>query len=303
MKLRVATRGSKLSLLQTELFIKSIKEVEPDLEFEIVVVKTTGDLVQDRPLYAIGVKGVFEKEVNLAVLRGQADVAVHSLKDLPSEIHEDLVVAGYSKRDSPYDAIASTRGYDVWGLPRGARVGTSSVRRGAFLKSIRPDLHIEPLRGNVDTRIGKVLSGAVDAAVLAEAGVRRLYGENPPVEIRRVKPDEIPPPPGQGIVAAVARKDDRGIIDLLRKASDPRAALEARAERAFLKEMGGGCHVAVGGLATATPNGIEFLAGWASVDGSRKVLVKAFGESPEEVGVRAARMLKSALGPPHGHRV
>lgn len=301
MKLRIATRGSRLSLLQTELFAGSLKEVEPDLEFEIVVVKTVGDLVQDRPLYAINVKGIFEKEVNLAVLRGQADIAVHSLKDLPSEIHEDLTVAGYSRRDPPYDVVASVEGYGIQDLPRGAKIGTSSVRRAAFLKALRPDINIVPLRGNVDTRLNKVLAGVVDAAVLAEAGVRRLYGEGAPVKIKRIQPDEIPPAPGQGIVAAVARRDDGGIVDLLRKASDPRAALEARAERTFQREVGGGCHMAVGGFATATANGIEFLAGWASADGGRKVLVRAFGEVPEEVGARAARALKSALGH-HGLR-
>lgn len=295
MKIRVATRGSKLSLLQTEMLIKSIKEVEPDLSFEVIVVKTTGDVIQDKPLYAIGVKGIFEKEVNIAVLRREADIAVHSLKDLPAEIHEDLVVAGYSKRDPPYDVLASRQGYTIYDLPIGAKVGTSSVRRAAFLKNIRPDLRVEPLRGNVDTRIGKLLNGVVDAVVLAEAGVRRLYGEKPPVEIRRIRPEELPPPPGQGIVAAVTRRDESWIVDLLEKSSDPKAALEARAERAFLKEMGGGCHVAIGGFAVARHNGLEFLAGWAALDGTRKVLVKTFGENPEDVGTRAARMLKLEL--------
>lgn len=295
MRIRVATRGSKLSLIQTEVLLESIKEVEPDVDFEIVVVKTTGDLVQDKPLYAIGVKGIFEKEVNMAVLRGEADVAVHSLKDLPAEIHEDLVIAGYSKRDPPYDVLASKEGYDLRSLPAGAKVGTSSVRRAAFLRSIRPDLRVEPIRGNVDTRINKLLDGLVDAVVLAEAGIKRLYGDYPPVKVRRIEPEDVPPPPGQGIVAAVARRDDGWIVDLLRKASDPKAAAEARAERAFLKEIGGGCHVAIGGLASSRPGGLEFLAGWASQDGARRVLVKALGEEPEEVGARAAKMLKSAL--------
>ncbi len=294
-KIRVATRGSKLSLIQTEVLLRSIREVEPDVDFEIIVVKTTGDIVQDKPLYAIGVKGIFEKEVNTAVLRGEADIAVHSLKDLPAEMHEDLVIAGYSKRDPPYDVLASKEGYDLRGLPAGARVGTSSVRRAAFLRSLRPDLRVEPIRGNVDTRINKLLNGVVDAVVLAEAGIRRLYGDDLPVRVRRVEPEYLPPPPGQGIVAAVARRDDGWILDLLRRASDPKATAEARAERAFLKEIGAGCHIAVGGLATLRPGGLEFLAGWASQDGARKILVKAFGEEPEEVGVRAAKMLKSAL--------
>ncbi|MEL9991050.1 MAG: hydroxymethylbilane synthase [Thermoproteus sp.] len=295
MKIRVATRGSRLSLIQTEMFLNQIRSVEPDVEFEVITVKTSGDLVQDKPLYAIGVKGIFEKEVNLAVLRGEADIAVHSLKDLPSEIHEDLIVAGYSRRDPPYDVVASLRGYTIYDLPRGAKVGTSSVRRAAFVKNIRPDLRVETLRGNVDTRVNKVLQGVVDAAILAEAGLVRLYGGKPPLEIRRVRPEEVPPPPGQGIVAAVARAKDSWIVDLLRKASDYKAMLEAKAERTFLREVGASCHTAIGGLASATTSGIEFIAGYAAPDGSRKVILKIFGEDPEEVGLRAARTLKELI--------
>ncbi|MEZ0247894.1 MAG: hydroxymethylbilane synthase [Thermoproteus sp.] len=295
MKIRVATRGSKLSLIQTEMFLNQIKSIEPDVEFEIITVKTSGDLAQDKPLYAIGVKGVFEKEVNLAVLRGEADMAVHSLKDLPSEIHEELVVAGYSKRDPPYDVVASLHGYTVYDLPRGARVGTSSVRRAAFIKNIRPDLRVETLRGNVDTRVNKVIQGVVDAAILAEAGLVRLYGGKPPLEIRRVRPEDLPPAPGQGIAAAVAKAKDGWMVDLLRKASDPKAALEARAERTFLREVGASCHTAIGGMASASTNGVEFVAGYATQDGGRRVVVKIFGEDPEEVGLRAARTLKELI--------
>ncbi|CCC82187.1 hydroxymethylbilane synthase [Thermoproteus tenax] len=295
MKIRVATRGSKLSLLQTEMFLMRIKAVEPDVKFEIITVKTTGDLVQDRPLYEIGAKGIFEKEVNMALLRGDADIAIHSLKDLPSVISDELVIAGFSERETPYDVLASKSGYNIYTLPPGARVGTSSVRRAAFLKRVRPDVNIVPLRGNLDTRVGKVLNGVVDAAILAEAGLRRLYGAGAPLNLYRIRPEVIPPPPGQGIIAAVARRDDVGIIELLRRASDRRAAVEAAAERAFLKEVGAGCHTAVGGIAIAGPLGIEFLAAYASLDGRRAVFVRVFGESPEEVGTRAGRRLKEAM--------
>jgi hydroxymethylbilane synthase (EC 2.5.1.61) len=208
MRIRVATRGSKLSLLQTEEFLSQIKAVEPDVQFEIVVVKTTGDVVQDKPLYQIGVKGIFEKEVNLAVLRGEADIAVHSLKDLPSELTPGLVLAGFSKRAPPHDALVSVHGYDLDTLPRGAVVGTSSVRRAEFIKARRPDVEVKPLRGNVDTRVNKILAGQFDAAVMAVAGVYRLYGEKLPVAVVPLRPEEVPPPPGQGIVVAVAREGD-----------------------------------------------------------------------------------------------
>jgi hydroxymethylbilane synthase len=296
-EIRVATRGSRLSLLQTELLLNAIKAVEPSAEFKVVVVKTTGDVVQDKPLYAIGVKGIFEKEVNLAVLKGEADIAVHSLKDLPSELSEGLVLAGFSKRDPPYDALVSREGYGIWDLPKGAVVGTSSVRRAAFLKRLRPDVEVRTMRGNVDTRVAKILRGEYAAAVMAEAGLVRLYGGSPPVKLVRLRPELLPPPPGQGIIAAVAREGEGWIIDILRRASDPKATAEARAERAFLRESGAGCHTAIGGLATARPDGsIEFLAGYASIDGSRAVFVKAYGEDPEEVGRRASRELGRAAG-------
>lgn len=286
----VATRGSKLSLIQTEEFLQQIKAVEPDLKFEIKIVKTTGDLIQDKPLFQIGVKGIFEKEVNMAVLKKEADIAVHSLKDLPSELSEGLVLAGFSKRAPPYDVVASAAGYNLYTLPRGAVVGTSSVRRAEFIKAERPDVKIVPLRGNVDTRVAKVLSGQYDAAVMAAAGLYRLYGQSPPLKIAPLRPEALPPPPGQGIVAAVARAEDTWLIDLLKKASDPKSAAEAAAEREFLRHVGAGCHVAVGGLAQYRGGRVDFVAGYA--EGGRKWIVKTYGEDPAEVGRRAAEEIR-----------
>ncbi|MEZ0319383.1 MAG: hydroxymethylbilane synthase [Pyrobaculum sp.] len=292
MKIRVATRGSKLSLIQTQELLDQIRAVEPSVEFEIKIVKTTGDVVQDKPLYQIGVKGIFEKEVNLAVLKGEADMAVHSLKDLPSELSPGLVLAGFSKRAPPYDAVVSRAGYDLYTLPRGAVVGTSSVRRAEFIKAVRPDVRVEPFRGNVDTRVNKVLAGQYDAAVMAVAGLFRLYGSAMPLSVRVLRPEEVPPPPGQGIVVAVAREEDGWLVDLLKKASDPRAATEAAAEREFLRRVGAGCHVAVGGLAISRGGRVEFVAGYAH--GGRRHIVKIFGEDPLDVGRRAAEEVKKA---------
>ncbi|MEM4081497.1 MAG: hydroxymethylbilane synthase [Pyrobaculum sp.] len=289
----VATRGSRLSLIQTEEFLRQLKEVEPDLRFEIKIVKTTGDLVQDKPLFQIGVKGIFEKEVNLAVLKKEADIAVHSLKDLPSDISEGLVLAGFSKRAPPHDVLVSGSGYDLYNLPSGAVVGTSSVRRAEFLKSERPDLKIEPLRGNVDTRVSKILSRQYDAAVMAAAGLYRLYGDKPPLKAVAIRPEVLPPPPGQGIVAAVARAEDSWLVDLLKKASDKKAAVEATAEREFLKHVGAGCHVAVGGLAEYFNGVVKFTAGYAA--SGRRYVVKIVGEDPAEVGRRAAAMVRQMM--------
>jgi hydroxymethylbilane synthase len=299
MRIRIATRGSKLSLIQTRIVMDMIRRVEPNVQFDIVIVRTTGDIIQDKPLYAIGVKGIFEKEVNLALLRNEADIAVHSLKDLPSELSPGLVIAGFSPRDPPYDVLV-TRSEDPWNLsslPSGARVGTSSVRRRAFLLNARPDLTIDVIRGNVDTRINKLINGQYDAIVIAEAGLVRLIQDVGKLGIRyeRIPPDVLPPAPGQGIIAVVVRERDTDLIDLLKRASDQRARAEALAERAFLRSVGGGCHVPVGGVAISNDDKLEFIAGIASVDGRRKRIIRVSGplSDPEGVGIKAAKELLS----------
>jgi hydroxymethylbilane synthase len=297
MRIRIATRGSKLSLIQTRIVMDMIRRVEPNVQFDIVIVRTTGDIIQDKPLYAIGVKGIFEKEVNLALLRNEADIAVHSLKDLPSELSPGLVIAGFSPRDPPYDVLV-TRSEDPWSLsslPSGARVGTSSVRRRAFLLNARPDLTIDVIRGNVDTRINKLINGQYDAIVIAEAGLVRLIQDVGKLGIRyeRIPPDVLPPAPGQGIIAVVVREKDTDLVDLLKRASDPRARIEALAERAFLRSVGGGCHVPVGGVAIYDGHNLEFIAGIADIDGRRKRIIRVLGspDNPENVGIKAANEL------------
>jgi len=293
MRIRVATRGSKLSLIQTELVLREIKRVAPWVEFDIVTIRTTGDVVQDKPLYAIGVKGVFEKEVNLALLRGEADIAVHSLKDLPGAISEGLTIAMYSKRDPPFDAIISVNGYTLDTLPSGAVVGTSSVRRKAFLLAYRRDIRVEVLRGNVDTRVSKVLNGMYDAALIAEAGILRLYGDNPPIKIVRVDPRIIPPEPGQGIVAVVAREDDRDLVKLLQRASDPAATIEAETERLFVKAVGAGCHTPIGAVAMYRGGTIEMIVGVAHPDGAWRRIAVVHGREPSEVARKAAELARN----------
>jgi hydroxymethylbilane synthase len=297
MRIRIATRGSKLSLIQTGIVMDMIRRIEPNIQFEIVIVKTTGDIVQDKPLYAIGVKGIFEKEVNLALLRNEADIAVHSLKDLPSEISPGLVLAGFSPRDPPYDVLVTRNDgpNDLASLPSGARVGTSSVRRRAFLLNVRRDLTIDVIRGNVDTRVNKLINGQYDAIIVAEAGLTRLFEDPRKVGIKywRIPLDVLPPAPGQGIVAIVVREKDTDLVDLLTKASDPRARIEALAERAFLRSVGGGCHVPVGGIAIHDGHNLEFIAGIADTDGRRKRIIRVLGspDNPENVGIKAANEL------------
>ncbi|MEM5873949.1 MAG: hydroxymethylbilane synthase, partial [Acidilobaceae archaeon] len=206
MKLRVATRGSKLSIAQTLLALESIKTVYPELEFEIVTIKTKGDILRDKPLYEIAEVGIFEKEVNQAVLRGEADIAVHSLKDLPSRFSDEMEVVYAPPRDSPHDALVSRRVgvKSPEELPEGAIVGTSSLRRIAQLRFFNDKLRIENIRGNLDTRLKKLESGAYDAIVVAEAGLLRLKVDVPYIRLPLVP---FTPAPGQGIVAVVALKD------------------------------------------------------------------------------------------------
>ncbi len=298
MKIRVATRGSKLSRIQTELVLNALKKVDPDLEFELIFVKTTGDRFQDRPLHAIGGKGLFEKEVNKAVLEGHADIAVHSLKDVPAQVSEELVLATVIPRDPPFDVLVSKTGEPVTlsDLPSGAVIGTSSTRRKAMILHVRPDLRVEPLRGNVDTRLRKVREGLYDAAVLAEAGLVRLGAE---VKYWRIPPEIVTPAPCQGIIGVYARKNDTDLLRLLERIRDPKAWAEALAEREFLKRVGGGCFTPVGCLATVTsPTEMKMIASLLSPDGKRKVFVEDRGspDTPEQLGARVAEKIRSEGG-------
>ena len=297
MKIRVATRGSKLSLIQTQIVIDALKKVDPSLEFELVIVKTRGDVHQDKPFHMIGGKGLFEKEVNLAVLEGKADIAVHSLKDVPSEVHPRLILAMTPPRDPPYDILV-TRGdrlATLDELPKGAVIGTSSTRRRAMLKHYRPDLKLEYLRGNVDTRIRKLLEGKYDAIILAEAGVKRL-GAN--IAYWRIPPNILVPPPAQGIIGVYTLADRRDLIELLEEATDGKTMAMARAERAFLARAGGGCYVPLGGYSWVEGNTIKFHAALLDTEGRKRIDVEVEGdiEKPELVGIEAAEELKRKAG-------
>lgn len=296
-KIRVATRGSKLSLIQSKIAIECIRRRFPNLEFEVKIIKTTGDAIQDKPLYKIGVKGIFEKEVNIAVLEGKADIAIHSLKDLPGDIHPDLVIAGYPPRDSPLDVLVTTSYEpDLEALPERAIIGTSSLRRRAFILHRRPDLKVENIRGNVDTRIKKLIEGKYDAIVLAEAGIVRLIEEGLkfPIKYRPINPRELPPAPGQGIIAIVTRRDNEELISILEEASDWKTRIEAQAEREFLRKVRGGCHIPLGGVARIINDKLIFIAGIASIDGSEVKIVEFEGDlrEPRKVGEEVACRLR-----------
>jgi hydroxymethylbilane synthase len=243
--LRLATRKSVLALAQSRIVATALRRAHPELTVEEVHVVTQGDRVLDRPLASIGGKGLFVKEIEEALREGRADFAVHSMKDLPAELAPGLVVACVPPRESPWDLLVTTEGCPLDALPQGARVGTSSKRRELMLRARRPDLVVQVLRGNVDTRLRKLQEGFCDALVLAEAGIRRLG-----VAVNGVRLAEVMVPAvAQGALALECRVDDPVTLRYLTVLHDHRSALETAAERAVMRALGASCTVPMGALA------------------------------------------------------
>ncbi|WP_309493126.1 hydroxymethylbilane synthase [Candidatus Hecatella orcuttiae] len=292
MKLIVGTRGSKLSLIQTDSVVQKLTEALPDLKVETKVIKTTGDKFSRRPLLAIKEKGIFEKEIDMAVLRGEADFAVHSLKDVPTELPQGLTLAAVPERESPYDVLVSRGNLGLENLPPGAVVGTGSPRRSAQLHALRPDLQVKPIRGNVDTRVRKVKQGLFDAVILAEAGLRRLSMGS--LATKRLPPDRFTPAPGQGALAVVSREDDGEVLKILSRVDHSPSRAEVLAERVFVREMGGGCKVPLGALACVQGRRLLLHAAVFSPDGKICLQTWEVGsvKSPEEAGVKLARRMR-----------
>lgn len=291
MILTVGTRGSKLSLIQTASVIKSLKMIRPDVEFKVRVIKTIGD-VNRKPLYAIGRKGIFEKEIDKALIDGEVDFAVHSLKDVPtSESQNEIVLAAVPKRDSPLEALISRDYATLNKLPRGAVIGTSSLRRMAQVKHLRPDIEVKPLRGNVDTRVRKVMRGEVDAIIIALAGLERLGLKNLVAEV--FPPKLITPAAGQGALALVARRDRGEVIELLKVIDDPFTRAEVTAERSLVSSIGGGCHFPIGSYAHAEGGKLSLYGCILSLDGRLKIEAsdEASIEEAESLGRRVASIL------------
>jgi hydroxymethylbilane synthase len=288
--IRVGTRGSRLAIAQTEIALGALRRAHPGARFEVVKISTKGD-VDKRPLFTMDEKGIFEKEVNEAVKKGEVDFAVHSLKDVPSDLSDELVVACIPKRASPNDVLVNDKGQKLKELAPGSTVGTSSLRRAVQLTRSRPDLHIRPIRGNVETRVKKVISGEYDAVVLAEAGLTRIGMKDLIVERFGVR--DFVPAPGQGAIAIVCRHDNKKLIGMLRQIEDPRSRAEVLAERALIKKVEGGCRFPLGALAITNGNRITLYASVFSADGSRNIKLKKVGKAsdPEKLGNIAASML------------
>lgn len=273
--IRIATRGSPLALAQSALIGRRIEAVL-GVEVELVTVRTTGDRIQDRSLAKIGGKGLFVKEVEQALLEGRADLAVHSAKDLPAELAAGLGLAAIPTRGDYRDALVGrTAGVSLEDLPRGARVGTGSIRRKSQLLAHRPDLVIRPLRGNVDTRLRKLEDEELDAVILACAGLERLSLEDRIHE--RLDPTLMLPCAGQGTLAIEAREDD-ALFARLAALDDHAARVALTAERAFVAALSGDCHAPIAALAVLRPEGRVHLRGRViATDGSRLVSADAHG--------------------------
>ena len=287
-RLVIGSRGSRLALWQAQWVRDELARHGRAADIEII--KTTGDRITDVSLAKVGTKGLFTKEIEEALLAGRVDLAVHSLKDLPTELPAGLRLAAVPRREDPRDVLVSRDGRRLGELPAGTRVGTSSLRRAAQLRHSRSNLKVEPVRGNLDTRLRKLEEGQFAALVLAAAGLRRLGWEARITEY--LEPEVMCPAIGQGALGIEARADDAATLDALARLNDRAAGLETAAERALLAGLGGGCQVPFGGFARLQPDGRLLLRGVvASPDGSRLFRAASESNDPEELGARLAQQL------------
>lgn len=275
--LRIGTRGSGLALWQARHVEKLVSSTYPEINPEIVIIKTTGDKNLESPLSEIGGKGVFVKEIEEALLDGRIDIAVHSLKDVPAVLPGGLVLSAYTERHDPRDALLTRTGQKLNELPDGSRIGTGSLRRASQLLHLRPGLKIEPIRGNVDTRVRKLKEGGMyDAIVLALAGLERMGLED---NITQLLPTDVMlPSPGQGIVAIESRQEDPYTLELLSRINHKETSVRALAERAFLKSLSGDCNVPLGCLSELEGGEIQITSVLSMPDGTD--LIRSLFQAP-----------------------
>ena len=264
-KIKIGSRGSPLALWQANWIKDQLESRNPDIPVEIVIIKTSGDKIQDVPLAKIGGKGLFVKELEEALLRKDVDFAVHSMKDMPIKFPFALCIASVTKRENPFDALISRNNIKLNDLPKGAKIGTGSLRRASQLLHYRPDLNLIPLRGNVETRIKKLETEGLDAIILATAGLIRLGCGDKISEI--ISPEILLPAMGQGAVGIEARKHDVDNQILLADMDDENTHLALDAERAVVTQLEGGCNVPIGAFAIIEGNEMTLRGLVASLDG------------------------------------
>lgn len=278
----MATRGSRLSLAQTAQTIGELSRSDPESTFRAIRITTKGD-TDAKPLFRMDRRGIFEKEVDMAVADGRADFAVHSMKDVPTDIPDGLVLACVPRRAPPNDVLICREGIDPRSPPPGSVVGTSSLRRAAQVRMAFPGVEVRPIRGNVDTRVSRV-GGSLDAVVLARAGIERL-GLDVPYEV--LPTETFVPSPGQGALAVVARSDDRPTISLLESIQDGPSRAETEAERALSRVIESGCRFPVGAYARSEDGLVRMVAAAYRPGGGGAIVSRRSGSDPAEVG-RAA---------------
>ena len=289
-KIIVGSRRSKLALTQTKWFIQQMKDNGAPFEFEIKEIVTKGDIILDVTLSKVGGKGLFVKEIEQALLNKEIDFAVHSMKDMPSVLPSGLTIGCTPERVDERDAFISNNHVKFMDLPAGSVVGTSSLRRSAQLLTMRPDIEIKWIRGNVDTRLQKLRDGEYDAIILAAAGLKRL-GWSEDVITEYLSVEECVPAVGQGSLGIECREDDEELLAELHKLTDKDTWDAVVAERAFLAAMDGGCQVPIAGHATVSEAGITMTGLVAAPDASVVYKEVVSGKNPEEVGKEAARIL------------
>lgn len=278
--LRLATRGSRLALWQADHVTSLLQASEPVLRVERVVLQTAGDRSRDRALHSVGEQGLFTRELERALMDGSVDLAVHSLKDLPTQLPSELGLAAVLEREDPRDALVAKPLVGLRELPSGARVGTSSLRRRSQLLALRGDLDVRDLRGNVPTRLQRLERGDFDAVVLARAGLLRLGLDRRASEV--LEAATLLPAAGQGALALQARRGDRDLVERLGRLDHSPTRLATAAERALLARLEGGCQVPVGALATFAGDRLTLDAFVGDVDGSQVVRERGVSEAKDE---------------------
>jgi hydroxymethylbilane synthase len=291
--LKIATRKSPLALWQAEFVKSKLEAIYPDLKVELVKMTTQGDQILNSPLSKIGGKSLFIKELEVGIIEGRADIAVHSMKDVPYELPQGFEIGAILERESPFDAFVSNDFNSIQDLPIGAKLGSCSLRRIVQVKAMRPDLEILDLRGNVNTRLKKLDDGEYDAIILACSGLTRLGFDN---RIKQdLSPDDSLPAVGQGALGIEIKANDHEISSLIKPLIHQKTQIEVNAERALNTALQGGCSVAIGAFATSEDSKLTLSGMVGNVDSGEIIRVQETGETskPIDLGIRAAKKLLS----------
>lgn len=294
-KVTIATRGSQLAVWQADHIKDLLQKQYPGLEVDLLTLKTKGDKILDVPLAKVGGKGLFVKEIEEAIIDGRADIAVHSMKDVPTELPDGLTVNIFPEREAYTDMLLSVNYDDVHALPEGAVVGTSSLRRGAQILRLRPDLQVRNLRGNVNTRLRKLMDGEYDAIIMATAGVRRLGLEAPKMSL--LAPPDFLPAVAQGALG-IEYKIGGPMGEMLAFIDHPDTRIEVQAERGFLTGLEGGCQVPIASHSQHDGTTVNLVGYLSDVDGSNAIRMEASGpvEDAFQIGLDLAERVKQAGG-------